>query len=472
MTVASGQTIDLTAAMPVVAEGSTTQTLTQIIDPTKVKLTSASDITYPAGWTLSYSTDGTTFSSTAPTTTAGWAAVRAVRATGALVSSGATAEGKQVATGAATAVAPPSGSLSGGGGGGDGYDVFFDDNNHVFYVYHHGSSYGSAAVNCRTRTGTSCGPGWPFTLFHSGGFYTNNKSTGWIDLANDHLWINTNTTTQTGFACVDISNFTTGPTWCNGTAANSFVGLYPTGSSYYDQALGLAASGTRLFTLRSGTDELLCVDTALNGGLGGPCSGSGGTSGRLDVLPTATGQSSAFYADVIAHEGRIYGLIQSRMFCVEAATFTNCANWPQNTTAESYVLFRLPNSSGEIVALCSANGSAIVSCFTPAGESYVLPAWHREMQLNFYAKNPETHGTRIYWNEGSWMGGSLHCYDVATNNWCPNWGGSNGLSEPNYTITLDPYNPSCLWTNNHSTSIKVWDATTGANSCTTLPASA
>ena len=126
-TVTPGSTVDLTASMPVVSAGSTTQTLTQTIDPTKVKLTSASDIAYPAGWTLSFSTDGTSFSSTAPSTTNGWAAITAVRATGSVNSNGSDSNGYQIATGTATGSAvnlvPPSTSASVAGS--DGYQVFF-----------------------------------------------------------------------------------------------------------------------------------------------------------------------------------------------------------------------------------------------------------------------------------------------------------------------------------------------------------
>lgn len=148
-TVTPGSTVDLTASMPVVSAGSTTQTLTQTIDPTKVKLTGASDITYPAGWTLSYSTDGTIFSSTAPTTTNGWAAVTAVRATGSLESSGAS-NGFQVAsrtaTGTARSIAPSSITIVGTG---DGYQAFFDPGRtRVFNVFHHQRSGSSGQLDC------------------------------------------------------------------------------------------------------------------------------------------------------------------------------------------------------------------------------------------------------------------------------------------------------------------------------------
>lgn len=46
-TVAPASTVDLTASMPVLGAGSLTQEIVQTIDPTKMKLTGASDITYP-----------------------------------------------------------------------------------------------------------------------------------------------------------------------------------------------------------------------------------------------------------------------------------------------------------------------------------------------------------------------------------------------------------------------------------------
>ena len=471
----SGQ---IKAKAPISNAGVISQTITMSIDPTKTALGAANQIVAPSGWTVFYSSNaGNTWSSSSPTTSTAWAAVNAIKAEGTLKSEGATAEGKQIATGAATAIAPPSGSFSGGGGGGDGWDVFFDDNNHVFYVYHHGMSPGEAAINCKTRTGGSCGPGWPFSVAVSPFFYTNSKSTGWVDLDNEHLWINTNNSTQSGFLCIDIANFTTGPTWCGSSAQNSFVALHPSGATAYDQTLGLAASGTRLFTLKSGTDELLCLDTALNNGLGGPCG-----TGRLDVLPGYVSYGAAWgTAEIIAHDGRIYGVLgqdasDGRLFCVDAATFTNCANWPKNTGFLSSNVFLLPDASGQVVAICALKtggfGANSKVCFTPQGNSYTAPAALNPLYVpNYhYAKNPETYKSRIYWSDGGYTGGFIFCFDMATNDWCPNWGGSSGKSDANYTLTIDPYNPSCIWTNDHQTQIKTWDATTGNNSCTSLPA--
>jgi len=196
-TVASGSTVDLTASMPVVSAGSTTQTLTQTIDPTKVKLTSASDITYPAGWTLSYSTDGTIFSSTAPTTTSGWAAVTAVRATGSLESSGAS-NGFQVAsrtaTGSAVNTAPASLAVTNLG---DGYQAFFDPSRtRVFNLFHHSAGDGiTAPLDCYViSTGQRC-VGFPFNY----GGNTDEAANGVV--IGSTIWA----AGRSGFYCIDVS---------------------------------------------------------------------------------------------------------------------------------------------------------------------------------------------------------------------------------------------------------------------------
>jgi len=135
--VAVGGQVTVTATTPIVDPGTVTQSITQVIDTSKSKLTSASDITYPSGWTLTYSTDGSTFSATTPVNAAAWAAVRSVKATGPVVSQG-TSNGKQIAVGSATQpTVPPVGGFSAAMSGGDPYHVSFDDDGRVFTYSHH-----------------------------------------------------------------------------------------------------------------------------------------------------------------------------------------------------------------------------------------------------------------------------------------------------------------------------------------------
>ena len=131
-----GTKIDLTASTPVAVAGTTQQEIVQQIDP-ELDLRSASDITAPTGWTIYYSTDGNTWSANAPTTLAGWEALRYVKANGPLVSEGADANGRQIASTTATGSGPDSGQFStANDSSGDGWDVIFDDMKHVYNIWH------------------------------------------------------------------------------------------------------------------------------------------------------------------------------------------------------------------------------------------------------------------------------------------------------------------------------------------------
>lgn len=169
-TVAPASTLDLTAAAPIAQAGSTTQEITQTIDPARVRLTAASDITYPAGWTLSYCSGAATdctvsgnFSATTPASAAAWALVKAVKATGVIDSQGENA-GRQVAqasvSGSGVAQTPT--TLPSSGAGFDGLKVFFDPaRTRVFNLYHH---TGGANFDCYVvLTGSRC-DGFPFNF--------------------------------------------------------------------------------------------------------------------------------------------------------------------------------------------------------------------------------------------------------------------------------------------------------------------
>ena len=172
-TAVPGDVVDLRASMPVSATpGTLAQTLSVAIDPTKVKLRSAADVIAPSGWTVEYSTDGSTFTSTAPTTSAGWAAVRAVRATGSVTSLG-SQDGYQVAQGSATGAARSTApSFISSSGTGDGFEAFFDPGRtRVFNLYHHERSYlptsalysyQPATLDCHLLSDGSTCTGFPY----------------------------------------------------------------------------------------------------------------------------------------------------------------------------------------------------------------------------------------------------------------------------------------------------------------------
>lgn len=445
-----------TARAPISSSGVIAQEIVINIDPSKTSLSSANQITAPAGWTISYF-NGTTWSSTAPSTVLGWAAVTRVKASGTLTSQG-SANGKQIATNSATAIAPPSGQFAATGNG-DGWSVFFDNNNHVFNVFHHDGP--SLAVDCHTRTGTSCGPGWPFSV---AGFHTNNQSEGWIDNTNKRLWWSTNTSTQSGFACIDISNFASGPAWCGGSAAAAFEATGTSGGASYGYTSDFAAAGSRLFTFETYTGKLMCVDTALNSGLGAPCASQ--PISFAGITNSYDGANA-----LLSYGGKLYGGTGSTLFCIDPITFVSCTGFPKTITSVINGIYPLPNASGVIQGICTLDQNTN-PCYTFGGSSLTRPAsltFNLGPYFSSYGKSPENTGSKLYWASG-WNSGYLYCWDASLNSGagagCPNF----PVTTPaNYTAQIDPYNSNCIWVNTDSGGISAWDGILGTQGCTSLP---
>lgn len=507
--VAPGQTVDLTAAMPVVAAGSTTQTLTQVIDPTKVKLTSASDITYPAGWTLSYSTDGTSFSSTAPTTTAGWAAVRAVRATGDLVSSG-SSNGFQVAsrtaTGTASTPAPPAITTSGTG---DGFEAFFDPGRtRVFNIFHNQPQGLSGQLDCYVlATDTRCS-GFPMNFSSNA---TPKNAIGRV--VGNRIWSpgyrGSTQPSEFGFHCIDISAVLASggsPASCS-TPFVSLASATNWGYSSY-LATGVGTSGrtdeTKLWSVVGSTGNLVCLDTNTRQACTGMPTGGWSTGLALAAWGTAG-------ADIELWDNRIYirGSINSNAtspgVACRQATNPNltCDGWssPAAMVANNNLvgkLFPLPNSAGQTEKMCLGPdgrqnvmsttatvmlqpSSTAISCWDssgaktngPAGLSALMTGlWSTETSLG-YQINYSVIGTRIAWANGvnttltpSTETPGIACWDTALDGPCTtaNLGttttangsinysaatGFSGTGAKNYTAVLDPIAPNCLWVTQH-----------------------
>jgi CshA-type fibril repeat protein len=472
-TVAPGSTIDLTASMPVVSAGSTTQTLTQTIDPTKVKLTSANDITYPAGWTLSYSTDGTTFTSTAPTTTNGWAAITAVRATGSLESSGAS-NGFQVAsrtaTGTARSIAPSSITIAGTG---DGYQAFFDPGRtRVFNVFHHQASGSSGQLDCyMIATGARC-TGFPFDFSAS---KTPQSSLGRV--VGNKIWIpgyksGDATTQAVGFYCVDIASVLASsgsPSLCatpfvsmaSGSSATvAFAGSYNEPALYNFYAVtGVGVSGssseTKMWGVLSFNGNLVCIDTSTQSA----CAGMP-TNGWTTGLSVGGHQGRG--TDIEIWENRIYIRgnsantdSSSRVVCRLASDPTQtCPGWstPFSTTVlNEFVgeLIPLPNSTGSRVSMClgpdgrhttlkfnsamlETTTSNVVSCWDSNGVKSDGPASLSRLIVNSWSTNSShgylldhsVSGNRIVWANGVNYGPTVTeaptivCWDAGLNGPC------------------------------------------------------
>ena len=515
-TVASGSTVDLTASMPVVSAGSTTQTLTQTIDPTKVKLTSASDITYPAGWTLSYSTDGTIFSSTAPTTTNGWAAVTAVRATGSLESSGAS-NGFQVAsrtaTGSAVNTAPASLAVTNSG---DGYQAFFDPSRtRVFNLFHHSAGDGiTAPLDCYViSTGQRC-VGFPFNY----GGNTDEAANGVV--IGSTIWA----AGRSGFYCIDISavlaNTANSPgggspakCFSSGTSALVpgtsgkplvwFAGASPLGSS----------NETKLFALDDSAQPralLYCIDTAVRA----LCSAPSVDTGILGSTYAGLSEGTNFsVSNTLLVENRLYVMVGSRtssnqatssntVNCLVLETWQRCPGWTGNYSApvglgSAGKFADIPNAQGTSRGVCllvpTAATTAGWPCWNALGQMFT-PSSVNLPFIDFGAfhayGSPVRIGTRLFVGNANYQGsyqaadpssgGQILCYDASLNdgtggrcnsaasNLGPTASNNTTLFQ-NYTVTPDPQIPDCLWITRHSRPIiRAINIKTGVEGCSSI----
>ena len=507
--------IGVTAGLPVggTANGAA-QVLTQAFDPSYMRLGGASQVTAPDGWTTTFSSDGVTFGA-APSTVAEWAGVRAVRTSGTVTGTAASG-GTQ-----STSIAAPDSGAFPGGGGGDGWDVFFDDSNRVYNVWHHnGSPFGgyNPRVDCHTRTGASCGNGWPFSL---SGLNTGMHSPGWVDTATDRLWFPTNDNgTQTGFACVDVGNLGSGagqgPAWCGGSVGSAFRVLGAGGpGSYGADSLcntayrfscveGLVVIGSRIYSMETRTGKVLCLDMAAAGGAGAACAGQPYVLTGVDAVPwqvSLQGSGGLWLPALLNVNGRLIGTGRGsyssstspvRLFCLDGGTGAACPGWatpktigdPTDGATTPWLTYAEPSASGAINGVCvrpvTRTSTDTPSCFALDGSvmtgNPAIASTFRQPTGNENGTGATvTAGSRVYWGNGTYNDGEsrLHCSDAATNSTCAGWPvtteTATGLAnQDNYLVVLDPLNDNCLWVNSDTSGIYQYNSS-GTRGCSGTP---
>lgn len=493
-TIAPGAQTTLVAGMPVVGAGTVSQEIVQRINPTKVRLTSVSNIQYPTGWSLSFSTDGTTFTSTTPANAAGWAAVRAVKASGNVNSQGSEG-GFQIATGTATggtsSLSP--GSLTSSGTG-DGFQVFFDaTRSRVFNVYHH-MALGNQ-LDCHViATGAVCA-GFPFNpQIGSTGQYATGRVVGtkiWIPI---YTQVSPVTSSTASFRCVDISAVLANggnPTLCSTSNVVMATGDLSAAYSYSDARYtafqmidGVPTSGSategKLWGVIARTGNLVCLDTAL----AAPCAGmptngwSNAVKGtQFNTSNDGVNASIVKWGDNIYIKGSTSNSSVGRLVisCVLASDPTQpCAGFTsagKDLGVVSYArkvgrLVLLPNSLGVVQGACllgdtrslaerpstvqpvkSANG---VPCWDSTGTSFMGPASLSNIVTDTFSfgfseyQFPIQKGSRIYWGNGvNFTGGADYppralCWDAAVNSGngglCANLPAGTSTVAPGYVV--------------------------------------
>ena len=461
--VVAGNKVDLTTQIPAVsATDLSTQEIIQNIDPLKVKLTGASDVKAPAGWNVTYSTDGTTFLATP----SNWAQVVKVKATGTVNSGGVTGDGKQLFS--TTATSP--GTLSTVSGairsGGDGFSTSFDSRGFAYNTYHRGLV--SSSIDCRNIIdGTFCSAAWPFNMA-THGFGSNIASTQFFDEVNKHIWIgNADSAQGTGFVCVDVSDVKV-PELCGGSKATAFKLIQARTGATSTSVFNIIAAEGKIYAWDIAVPRILCLDYLANDGMGQSC-----TSPTLTGLSgtTPTGIANAWpniMTNLNLAFGNVYGQYGSYAVCFNASTQALCPGWTGynqllGSTASNVAMYLQPNAAGQIAGVCFTNDN---KCFAADGTRFngnsTVQAAITSIATGRFQNSTETVGSKFLIANQFNTNSSVYCYDYATNAGCANWPAStsvtgmgqmrmlSGVDWKVYTIESDPRNSDCLWTNGDS----------------------
>jgi CshA-type fibril repeat protein len=476
-TVSAGSKVDLTTQIPAVsAVDNSTQEIVQTIDPTKVRLTAASDVIAPAGWTVTYSTDGTTFSATPSS----WAAVVKVKATGVVNSGGATVDGKQITTTSASMPGTVNTTDGAARSGGDGYDTEFDSRGYIYNTYHH--DYANGGLDCRKRSdGSFCSANWPFGLA-SEGFHSNFSSTQFFDEVNKHLWLPvSDRSTGTGFLCIDVSTVET-PAYCGGSKAAAWHMIQARVNANEAGVTDIIGVNGKVYAWDMLAPRVLCYDYLANNGQGAACTDMPTFSRLVAGTTRATNNIPYTYSSFETAYGNVYGALNGVAVCFSATTMAKCTGWAQydfvlGTNSSTKIMYLQPNASGQVAGVCF---TADAQCFSSAGTRFAanttVQAGLTQGWMSYWNGAVESAGSKLLWTSYFDKPSTTYCYDYATNAACANWAAStrfiSGVGQMNtdawriYTLKLDPLSSDCMWTNGDlGQGIKQFTISTGTPGC-------
>lgn len=417
-------------------------------------------LTYPEGWVLEYSTDGTNWSTTAP---ADLTTVIAVRAKGDVSTKGrgvfeTTTEAEPITTGTDFASS----------GGGDGYNVAFG-NGIVLNMYHHDTVM--AQIVCKKLDGTNCAT----PLRTKTGYKTNHASSLYFDKSNNRVYgfVYRSSDGHYGVLCQDYSDVaavvdcpTVFTDLSNGFLnANGHQGF---GSSSQD--------GDVLWSIDGYNAKLMCFDMDTTGG--DEC--DGGNNG-FDVGTGGFWGSGFYHGRVTAAAGKVFFTIDDVMGCFDPDTTALCGSSTPidiGSNAQANVNRHPPvpvnNTSGDFFATCDINSKL---CIDDAGATVTIPAalntyWTANVPNGYIAgQNAQQWGIT---NNKFYYGGvetadnwskDLLCYDFQTEAACAGFDGAGRGITKYYTANIDPDSPGCVWINQDSGVIIPLNAETGEVGC-------
>ncbi|MEY2990550.1 MAG: Carboxypeptidase regulatory-like domain, partial [Actinomycetota bacterium] len=477
--VRGGDTVTLRTSAPVETVGIETVEMIANWSTVTAGITGAGDVTAPAGWTTTYTTDGTNYVANP----ANWSEVIGVKATGPVASGGATATSGEnpVITQSLTAsaggtVRPTLGNFQGGSAG-DGWNAFHGDG-YIFNIYHHANPFG---IDCHIRasTGSKCWTSLGGQAFTVSGFVTGARSAGFADEARDRVWglvrrgqANPQTGNY-GFLCVDYSQ--SAPRLCQGVGDNGFVSLGTTnllGGSFGQDGIGdLIEYSGRLYTKSNDANSpVLCLDLSK----ARECTGSPfyGVADS-DTYVSPQGAWNINYAKRFGN--RMYITSNQRFFdCFDLDRNLRCDDpaWPVTESNAIFVgpLFAVTSDGGtDIDKICMHSGAG-GTCFTTSGVQTSgvanLPATTDSASAGWGDTFNHLALDRYYFQTGR---RTMGCYDFTTGAVCAGYAAAS-LADYVYALTVDPVDVYCLWSNadNGANKIIPINALSGSIGCAPL----
>ena len=457
-----GSPFTSSATAPITLNGQTSQVITKTWDRSHLRFASGS-ITAPEGWTVEYTTNGTTWSGTAP---ADLTTVSGVRTTGSLNSIG-YSNGLQtsISNAASTVKQATVGSVAVTGLG-DGYDVFFDANHSkIFNVFHHSSP---AQIDCHILSNGARCTGYPVSMPNSLG--TNERATG-VSVGTK-VWVPAGygSSPGGGFACFNVSG---------GACTTAFVSLTSnvnTGS--YNNVGNVARVDQYVLTQNMKDGKVLCLDTTTEAA----CASM--PAGGFDL---GTGAVLKYPSNLVTIGTRVYSNDGSGdVGCLDTSTWARCAGWTAPWATTKYIqMFELPDANGNIIGLCAfdVNSAACVdsskaTITTPSSLNSARAAVPEyamaDPNLYGYTSKPQVAGSRVYWSNMVWnstqAGAKVTCWDASLNSGAGgictfSSNGANFINEEAYALAIDPDNANCLWSNDDNGNIESFDVLTGSATC-------
>jgi hypothetical protein len=442
-TMASGDEINVATGAPIPIQGTSSQAIGLSWSGQSLQLKDLASITQPEGWELQYSTDGSTWSTTAPSDLT---TVVAVRSVGNITSKG----GNTFQTSTTSTLVATQSNFQGSSGG-DGYDLTFAGDR-VFNIFHHNAS--QIQLDCHIKsTGASCFG----AVKNFPGYATSNTSSSYWDAASSKLYAMSKktATNEFGLACIDFAN-NMNPVMCSTPFYVLDDGVATTNA--FEAG---ARSGDIAWFVDSSDYNLLCFNVAT-------------ATACPDNQTQLPGTISASTNSRVSVSGtKVWYTTYNKFGCYDTVTNANCGgNDPITITPnKQYPPFPIRNSSGVLQGFClyltqDCLDTTNTPFNMPSGlNSFVstttLPVWNYD-GAGQWAENDN----KLYLNKGPFATASnnVYCYDFDTDASCAGFNGAN-LGTRIYAIHKDPSIANCMWTNGDAGQITTFNATTGVPGC-------